>query len=235
VAGYICSDTNGNPVVFNALVVDPNPQDYTAWENWLICQYESFGCTAPTASFSATFGAPYLTRTPYSPGAADQSASGPSPWLWYQQNGGVVSDGVDGNGNPIYYPTNDLTTPYVVQRTITPGLYEFYPGNINIYPLGGNSGPTYTNSGTIGYEVQSVVDRYYVLPDGAYTLLNELTFPQQAPTQSYSYSVTLPGGATLAGYANMIIDPFGTDQVYDYTNDTVNGLPASAYTVAPIQ
>jgi hypothetical protein len=100
---------------------------------------------------------------------------------------------------------------------------------------GAGTGPTYTNSGTIGYEVQSVVDRYYVLPDGAYTLLNELTFPQQAPTQSYSYSVTLPGGATLAGYANMIIDPFGTDQVYDYTNDTVNGLPASAYTVAPIQ
>ncbi len=238
VAGYICSDTNGNPVVFNALFVDPNPQDYTAWQNWLTCQYLYTGCTAPTASFSATFGAPYLPRTPYSPGAADQSASGPSPWLWYQQNGGVVSDGVDGNGNPIYYPTNGLTTPYVVQRTITPGPYgTFYPGNINIYPLGGNSGPTYTNAGSIGYQLNSTVDRYLVMADGSYTFLG--TFPNpsalQANAQPYTYTVTLTGSPTPAGLANIIIDPWGSGQTYDYTQDPLHHLPASDYNVSAVQ
>ncbi len=108
-------------------------------------------------------------------------------------------------------------------------------GTLGFNGGGAVGGSTYTNSGTIGYEVQQVVDRYYVLPGGAYTLLNENTTDSQASPQPYSYTVTLPSGATPAGYANMIIDPFGTDQVYDYTNDTVNDLPASAYTVAPIQ
>ena len=109
-------------------------------------------------------------------------------------------------------------------------------GTLSFNGGGAVGGSTYTNSGTIGYKVQSVADRYYVTPDGAYTLMAENTGYPQAPTQPpYLYSVTLPSGATPAGYANQIIDPFGTDQVYDYTNDTVNGLPASAYTVAPIQ
>ena len=230
-SSYTCSNANGNPVVFTALVADPNAQqDEMNANTWYA------GNGGSPFAFSATAGQPYLPRTPYAPGATDQTVSGPSPWLWYQQTGGTIAAGVDGNGNPLLYPASDLTTPYVVQRTITTDQWgDSVPGNINIYSLGGNSGPTYTNSGSIGYQVQSVADRYYVTPDGSYVLVGEQTTYPQAPTQSYSYTVTLPNGATPAGYANQIIDPFGTDQVYDYTNDTVNDLPVSAYSVAPIQ
>ena len=108
----------------------------------------------------------------------------------------------------------------------------------------GVAGGTYTNAGTIGYQVTSVVDRYYVTPDGNYVLTGEVTTQPSVPQYPYNKSVTLPAGATMPGYANIIIDPFGTNppyQTYDYTNDTVNGLPATSYcnallcsSVAPI-
>ncbi len=98
------------------------------------------------------------------------------------------------------------------------------------------AGGTLLNSGRIGYAVQSTVDRYYVTPDGAYSAIATTTMPSIAPTQSYNKSVALPQGANAASYTTLIIDPFNTTQIYDYTNDTVNGLPVSAYVyVAPLQ
>lgn len=94
---------------------------------------------------------------------------------------------------------------------------------------------TYINAGQIGYEVQSMVNRYFVTPDGQYSLVGTVTSTSQAPVQSYSKTVNLPQGADAVSYANVIIDPFLTTQLYDYMNDTVNGLPPAAYVyVAPI-
>lgn len=99
----------------------------------------------------------------------------------------------------------------------------------------GNSSATYTNTGRIGYAVQSTANRYYVQSGGAYTLMGSVTNPTLAPTQNYSKTDTLPSGADSAGYAYLIIDPFHTTQTYDYRNDPVNLLPASDYLyVAPI-
>jgi hypothetical protein len=98
-----------------------------------------------------------------------------------------------------------------------------------------NSTATFRNTGRVGYQVQSSVDRYFVYPDGTYALINHITTQQVAPTQNYDWTVTLPQGATSQSYTNMIIDPFKGQAVYDWTNDTVNHLPASTYIyVAPL-
>ena len=94
--------------------------------------------------------------------------------------------------------------------------------------------PTYTNIGASSYTVKSVVDRYYVTPDGNYVLVGEITTQPLVPQQPYDKTVTLPMGANPASYANIVIDPFNTYQLYDYTNDTVNGLPITSYNVAPV-
>jgi hypothetical protein len=97
------------------------------------------------------------------------------------------------------------------------------------------SGGTFQNTGRVGYQVQSSVDRYFVYPDGTYALINHITTQQVAPTQNYDWTVTLPQGATSQSYTNMIIDPFKGQAIYDWTNDTVNHLPASTYIyVAPL-
>ncbi len=113
---------------------------------------------------------------------------------------------------------------------LTYGDYAVSPVNIDT-----TTGGTYTNTGRIGYEVQSMVNRYYVTPDGNYYLIGNVSNNTIAPTQNYTKTVSLPSGASAAGYAYIIIDPFNTTQTYDYRNDTVNQLPAANYIyVAPI-
>ena len=131
------------------------------------------------------------------------------------------------NGNVTWgYDVNDATAGgYIVNET--PGITT-----VSAVNAGGGS---YSNSGTIGYQVLSVVDRYWVTPDGQYFALGEQTSLPQVPQQPYSKTVTLPAGADETAYGDLIIDPFHTSQIYDYLDDTVNGLPASAYPyVAPI-
>lgn len=100
---------------------------------------------------------------------------------------------------------------------------------------GGSGAGTYINSGEIGYEVLSMVNRYFVTPDGQYSLVGTVTTTSQAPAQAYSKTVSLPQGASAGSYADTIIDPFLTNQLYDYMDDYVNGLPPAAYVyVAPI-
>ena len=132
----------------------------------------------------------------------------------YTQNNGQVTWGYFGN----------YGAPYIVN----------YSGVASV-TAGTASGGTFTNSGNIGYQVLSVVDRYWVTPDGNYFLVGEQTATPQIPQQPYSKSVSLPMGAEPTAYSDMIIDPFRTSQIYDYLDDTVNGLPAAAYPyVAPI-
>ncbi|MHB0990135.1 MAG: hypothetical protein ACYC3O_11015 [Burkholderiales bacterium] len=155
-----------------------------------------------------------------------------------------LTPSVDIYGNPIsvalFTPVGSqtyvVTHPSVYATNLsywgaaTQGDYATSPVNIDT-----TTGGTYTNTGRIGYQVQSTVNRYYVTPDGQYILIGSRLLPVIAPTQNYSKTVSLPSGADPASYAYLIIDPFNTTQTYDYRNDTVNQLPASDYIyVAPI-
>ena len=170
----------------------------------------------------------------------DSCGAQQNPW---QDLNMVTCTTADPNCTTVFIPVGSvlyqLNHPNMASG-VCDGCNDGGPGNIAFDTSNfTSSGGTYTNTGRIGYAVQSVVDRYYVTPDGNYVPINE-TLPTitLAPTQStqyYNKTVTLPSGATSASYGNIIIDPFNTTQLYDYTNDTVNLLPATSYIyVAPI-
>ncbi len=150
--------------------------------------------------------------------------------------GQVLSGGV-------YNPATGFSGP--AQVTVTSLVPGYCPGTCyqcdatgtaTLTSAGGGTGAgTYTNSGEIGYEVLSMVNRYFVTPDGQYSLVGTVTTTSQAPTQAYSKTVSLPQGASAGSYADIVINPFLTNQLYDYMTDSVNGLPPAAYVyVAPI-
>ncbi|MHB8847835.1 MAG: hypothetical protein ACYC43_05300 [Burkholderiales bacterium] len=152
---------------------------------------------------------------------------------------------IDNNGNPLTYSGGNFFSDYPYTCSTGDNGYT-----------GGQTWPSYSisawygctpntpvttlqnkfiNTGRIGYEVQSMVNRYYVTPDGHYFLIGNVTANTIAPTQKYNKTVSLPSGSNSAGYAYLIIDPFNTTQIYDYRNDTINRLPAANYLyVAPI-
>ena len=236
---YQCADPSGNLVQFIALLPDPNSQADLA------CAYGTGpqGCQIPPGAILPPDANGVLWIEPPSPLLPD--VSGQSPWLWYQVTGTTLYAGSGGNAQGTYSPFYGIptygATPYVVQRSVASGAWSsFTPGNIDVYAQGGNSGPTYTNSGSIGYQLNSTVDRYMVMADGSYTFLGSFPNPStlqtlQANAQPYSYTVTLAGSPTPAGLANIIIDPWGSGQTYDYTQDPLHHLPASDYNVSAVQ
>ena len=95
---------------------------------------------------------------------------------------------------------------------------------------GGCGGPTtLANSGNIGYLLNQVNSQYYVSASGTSSLLGNTTTNLVSPTQSFSQSATLPSGAQYSQYLGDIVNPYGGGQVYNWQNDTVNGLPAADY------
>ena len=86
-----------------------------------------------------------------------------------------------------------------------------------------------TNSGDIGYLLNQVNSQYYVDPTGTSSLLGNTTTNLVSPTQSFNQSANLPSGAQYSQYVNDVVNPFGGGQVYNWQNDTVNGLPAGDY------
>lgn len=89
--------------------------------------------------------------------------------------------------------------------------------------------------GNYGYELKMQTERYRVSPDDlTYSMLGMEEQITAAPTTAFSKSASV-GGATCASYTYNIIDPFATNQVYDWRNDTVNFLPPARYiSVAPL-
>lgn len=100
---------------------------------------------------------------------------------------------------------------------------------------GGCGASSLANSGDIGYLLDQVNSQYYVSANGTSSLLGNTTTNLISPTQSFSQSANLPSGAQYSQYVNDVVNPFGGGQVYNWQNDTVNGLPASDYVyVAPL-
>ena len=100
---------------------------------------------------------------------------------------------------------------------------------------GGCGASSLANSGDIGYLLDQVNSQYYVSANGTSSLLGNTTTNLISPTQSFSQSANLPSGAQYSQYVNDIVNPFGGGQVYNWQNDTVNGLPAGDYVyVAPL-
>lgn len=105
-------------------------------------------------------------------------------------------------------------------RSISKGKTFFF-----ISPGGGRE---YIESGTVGYELRNQTDRFRVQTDGIFELGGQSANTQISPTAAFSKRVLVAG--TCASYQpDKIIDPFNTDTVYDWHNDTVNNLPASRY------
>ena len=100
---------------------------------------------------------------------------------------------------------------------------------------GGCGASSLANSGNIGFLLDQVNSQYYVDTSGTSSLLGNTTTNLISPTQSFSQSANLPSGAQYSQYVSDIVNPFGGGQVYNWQNDTVNGLPAADYVyVAPL-
>lgn len=119
------------------------------------------------------------------------------------------------------------TTVSVNTRTWKIGKPFFF-----IAPGGGTK---FSETGVFGYELLLQTDRFRVDSDLNYLSLGVQTSITTSPAQAFSKSVTPPPGATCASYTYNIIDPFLTNQVYDWRYDTVNLLPQSKYAyIAPL-
>lgn len=128
----------------------------------------------------------------------------------------------------------DGTTSEVARVAVSIDTRTWVKGKIYFFisPTGGAS---FKETGRNGYTLLNQVDRYGVQMDGSYDFMNTNTTTTISPTQNFSKSVTPPKGAKCINYGFSIIDPFTTNTVYDWRNDTVNSLPQSAYTyVAPL-
>ncbi len=93
---------------------------------------------------------------------------------------------------------------------------------------------TYTNSGTIGYLLETGINRYFVNKDGSYFLTSTTTQYISSPKENYTVTVHLPKGITPNQLKYYIIDPFAqklhrTPKLYDFRHDVINGLACVKY------
>lgn len=118
----------------------------------------------------------------------------------------------------------DGTTSEVARVAVSIDTRTWVKGKIYFFisPTGGAS---FQETGRNGYTLLNQVDRYGVQLDGSYDFIKSETSTTISPTQNFSKSVTPPKGAKCINYGFNIIDPFTTNTVYDWRNDTVNSLP----------
>lgn len=101
-----------------------------------------------------------------------------------------------------------------------------------ISPAGGT---TFSETGSYGFELLLQTERYRVDNDLSYMNLGIKQKVVMSPSQSFAKTVVPPPGAICAAYTYKIIDPYETNEVYDWRYDTVNHLPPEKYTyVAPL-
>lgn len=113
--------------------------------------------------------------------------------------------------------------------------------------------PTFTVTGSIAFELMSDVVQYHAKTDDIYVLRNDgvaygagigVTItgnqvnPIASPTRPFSKTIELVDNGSRAFYQNTMINPFTTNNpatellMYDYRNDTVNGLGVDKYCYA---
>lgn len=132
-------------------------------------------------------------------------------------------------------------------RVLTNKKYIFFIG-----PYGK---PTYTVAGSIGYALMSDMIQYHAKTENiaifrdtvsnavvgvgpGLTILNNVTTALNSPIKAFSKTIELANSASRSFYQNLIINPFSNSnpaidlQLYDWRNDTVNGLSASHYCYA---
>ena len=97
-------------------------------------------------------------------------------------------------------------------------------------PLGGGQ---YQNTGRVGYTLQYTNERYLIEPNGNYTMTAQ-SIGYTTVGQNFNKTVqTSASSSSVLQY--QIIDPFNTNQIYDYRNDTLNGLSCNRYIYAGAQ
>lgn len=135
----------------------------------------------------------------------------------------------------------------VDSRVLTQKKYIFF-----IAPYGK---PTYTVAGNIGYSLMSDTVQYHaktenvavfrdtvsntVIGAGAgLTILNNVTNALNSPIKAFSKTIELADTGSRSFYQNLIINPFSNNdpaidlRLYDWRNDTVNGLTSNRYCYA---
>jgi hypothetical protein len=74
----------------------------------------------------------------------------------------------------------------------------------------------YNNTGEIIYNLEYTTERYSIEKDGNFTMTSKST-GYDVKTQSYNKTVTISGSSINS---SLIIDPFKTNKLYDYHNDS---------------
>jgi hypothetical protein len=115
--------------------------------------------------------------------------------------------------------------------------------------------PTYTVSGSIGYALMSDTIQYHAKTENVAifkdtvsnsvigvgpgpTILNNVTTALNSPIKGFSKTIQLANNGSRSFYQNLIINPFSNNdpainlRLYDWRNDTVNGLSPNHYCYA---
>jgi hypothetical protein len=138
---------------------------------------------------------------------------------------------------PVYEPVvqTDGSIAEELKTSVTITKREWKVGKTYFFISPGGA-TKFNVEGNYGYEIRMQTERYRVNSDDlTYTMLGIDDSVTAAPTTVFAKSASVPQGATCAGYTYNIIDPFATNQVYDWRFDTVNNLPPERYlSVAPL-
>lgn len=120
------------------------------------------------------------------------------------------------------------------------GRYGFTGGNTRIWVNGGcradflvygtipSTTGTYSESGNIGYALRNQTDRYRVSADGSYAMSGQAVTTAASPHEPFAKSAVY-ASTCVSLQPDLIIDPFATTSIYNWRNDTVNGLPSDRY------
>ena len=87
---------------------------------------------------------------------------------------------------------------------------------------------SYRTTGRTGYTLQYNFERYYVEPNGNYVMTSQ-SVGYTTVGQNFDKKVILDRQYSAAELSDFVIDPFKTNQIYNFKNDTVNNLPCDRY------
>lgn len=140
--------------------------------------------------------------------------------------------------NPAYTATNDEPESILIPHAaVEVTMREFNKAKRAFFLAAIGTG-TYVNEGNYGFEIHIVIDRFRVFPyvdittgtvEARHQQINQYNAVGISPTQPYSKTVSTPRGTRCSDLTYEIIDPFHTTTIYDYRNDTLNGLALADY------
>lgn len=137
-----------------------------------------------------------------------------------------ILTGYDIDGEEIY--------EYIARVSVSVDSRTWIPGK-RVFFIANSGASKFNMKARVGYELQKQVDRYFVETDGTYNLVGSQVTQTISPTIDVNKTVSVPAGKRCNDYVWNVIDPFYTNQVFDWRNDTVNSLPQSRYVyVSPL-